>query len=146
MTDTARTLDGLDDRELAYVVARARCTSDTAACRLAGIGHSTFYRWGAERRADLNARALALQRDMSRRVLATFEVAAVQAAERIVALVQHPNPNVALKAAAEVLDRVLGKPTQRQEVAAPDNAPAVIRLVWENETLPEEAGDDDGAL
>lgn len=47
-----------------------------------------------------------------------LEAGSLAAAERLVALVQDPEPRIALAASVALLDRVIGKPAQAIEVAA----------------------------
>lgn len=47
-----------------------------------------------------------------------LEGGSLAAAERLVALVQDPDPRIALAASVALLDRVLGKPAQALEVTA----------------------------
>jgi hypothetical protein len=126
--EIARLFDGLEDREIDYVLARSQMVSDTVAAQTAGISKATFYRWPAERRAHLNELAQRLKRNTALRAVMRLSEAAERAAERIVELTENRNPNVALRAAQDVLDRTIGKPTQRQEVTGAGGSALTIRI------------------
>lgn len=131
MDDLQTILDQLNDRELDYVTERSRVTTETAALKAAGIGKTAFYEWPEERRAFLSDVALKLKRRAKVRAQLVLEEAAERAAERIVELIDSKNPNVALRAASDLLDRTAGKPTQRQEITGAQGGDIVIR--WSND-------------
>lgn len=116
MDDLTRQLNELSDSELAYVFERSKTNKDAPAFQAAGVSRSAFYAWGTERRAELNELAQGLKRNRYFAVDRVLTEAAETAARRIVDLIDDDNPRVQLDAAREVLDRVLGKPTQRAEV------------------------------
>lgn len=116
MDDLKAILDELEDAELDYVLERSRTTNDTQALHAAGIARSTFYRWPEERRAELLELAQQIKRQMRLRALMVLEAAVEEAARAKVEALHGKDARARQQAASEILDRVLGKPTQRQEV------------------------------
>jgi len=117
VTELRTELDRLDEKQLAYVIARSKCVSDAKAIEDSGIPRSTFYRvWDETTRARLNGLAQRFKRETAAQVLLVMQESAVTAAEAIVGLVKSRNENIKLKAAQDVLDRVGGKATQPLEL------------------------------
>jgi len=108
-------LDQLVDIELAYVEARTTALTDAEALRACGLASSTFYSWSKERRERLNGLAQQRKRDTVTQVLDILEKSATEAAQVKAKGLKSRKENIAQAAASDILDRVLGRPTQRQE-------------------------------
>ena len=130
MDEIRQLLSGLTDHELDYVLARSKSKNDAGAVRESGVAKSTFYSWPENRRAELGEIALRLKHSTVTRAMLILEKAAERAAGRIDELVDHRNPNVALRASQDVLDRTAGKPMQRQEVSGPGGGALNIVVKW----------------
>lgn len=113
MDDIGTILDGLDSRRQDYVWERSRLDKDSDAFRAAGIPRSAFYAW--EDREELNKLADKLRANRKIQAeLALLNSVAEAAAIKVDGL-KSKNQYVRQGAASEILDRILGKPTQRQE-------------------------------
>lgn len=118
MDDLRTILDNLEDKRLDYVIARARCHSDIDALRESGIGKSAFYQWPREERDHLNDIAQQVKRETATIALMKLTDAAVRAAEVKIAGLSSHNEHVKQDVATEILDRTIGKPTQKTDVTS----------------------------
>lgn len=128
MSDLRTELDQLEDMRLDYVLARSRVNSDARGYRNAGISKATFYTWPEEERKKLNDIAQRVKREVAVRVMMIFQEAAEQAAQTKTDGLKSRHENIKQNAATEILDRILGKPTQHQEV----NATGDIVIRWDD--------------
>lgn len=128
MDDFRAVLDQLEDAQLDYVFERSRARSDAEAIREAGVPRSTFYSWPKEERDQLNEHAQHLKR---RRKLAAelhLEEAAEQAAIVKVEGLESQKERIKQAAATEILDRTIGRPSQRHEVTGAGGGPVRVGL------------------
>lgn len=122
--DSLRTeIDTLEPLKAQWVYARAAARSDKAAYEAIGVSRSAFYKWAESERDALRALAQKLKADVQLRVMQLLEGAAEDAARVKVAGLHSRNEGVKQGAASEILDRVLGKATQRQEVTGAEGGP-----------------------
>lgn len=128
MSDLRTELDNLEERQLDYVIARSKCSSDSQALKDAGIARSTFYEWNESIRARLNELAQQFKRETALRVLMVMQENAELAADAIAGLVKSRNENVKLRASQDILDRVIGKATQSLEVSGKGGAGSAIEV------------------
>ena len=116
MSDILELLEDLDERELDYVVARAKVTQDSDGYKNAGISKSAFYKWDDEQRTRLNDLALRLKRESAVRAILVFEGYVEQSAKNIVKLADKGrSETVRLNANSMIIDRVAGKVSQKVE-------------------------------
>ena len=128
MDDFRTELKTLDERELSYVIARSKFNSDNKALKDCGISSSTFYGWDEDKREHLNSLALKFKQDTAIRALMKLQDHAEEAVDVITSLMtKSRNDNVKLKAAQDVADRTIGKPTQKTEVTG-DGGVIVINM------------------
>jgi len=123
-------LDQLEDTRLDYVMERSRVNSDADAYRNCGISKSTFYSWDAGEREKLNEIAQKLKRQSALRAMLILQEAAEEAALLKVAGLKSRKENVAQACSTEIMDRTMGKPTQRQEITGKNGGEVNIKLVW----------------
>lgn len=108
--------------QLRFVVARQNCNSDAEAAKTIGISKGTVSRWpdNVEKAVRLMLLdGVHVAQELLRRALND----AVQV--KIDGL-QSRHENIKQAAATEIIDRMMGKPTQRQEVTGKDGTPLVI--------------------
>lgn len=132
LDDLRTEMNRLDDRELAYVIARSKAVSDSKALKDAGIASSTFYGWEESRREKLNELAQKFKRETAMRVLMIMQDNAERAAKTVTNLMDSRNENIKLKASQEVLDRSVGKAAQPVEVSGKDGENLVVKLSWDD--------------
>jgi len=114
--DVLALLANLEDTKLDYVVARSKTTTDKAAYEEAGISRSAFYSWGAEERERLNGIAQQLKRENATKAVLKLQEAAEDAVDTIIKLMEKArSENVKFSAATDILDRTIGKPSQKVE-------------------------------
>ena len=125
MTDWNSVLSEFDDREIDYIFARSECVSDNAALEKAQLS----YGWFRKRDKDkLNDIARQLRIDTAFKASRILKEAAEEAARVLVGqLSLKRNENVKQRAATEVLDRSIGKPSQKVEQE--NSGETVIRIV-----------------
>lgn len=128
LNDLCTEMKNLDDRELAYVVARSKAFSDRKALNDSGIASSTFYGWDEARRDYLNEIAMRFKRETATRVLMAFQDNAEKAANTIVKLMDSRNEIIKLKSSQETLDRAIGKVSQSFEVSGKDGGVIVVEF------------------
>lgn len=132
LDDLRTEMNRLDDRELAYVIARSKAVSDSKALKDSGIASSTFYGWEESRREKLNELAQKFKRETAMRVLMIMQDNAERAAKTVTNLIDSRNENIKLKASQEVLDRSVGKAAQPVEVSGKDGENLVVKLSWDD--------------
>ena len=133
-------LEHLDERELDYVVERAKVNQDKDGYENAGISKSAFYKWDDEKRAHLNELALKLKRESAVRAMLVFQDYGEEAAQNIVKLAEKArSETVKLNANAMVIERVAGKVSQKVEQENSGESKLTIEFIndWRD------AGDED---
>jgi hypothetical protein len=127
MTDLQTEIDQLEDQRLDYVMARSKVNSDSAGYRDAGISKSWFYSWPVEEREKLNKLAQRVKRETAVMAMMKLANAVDRAAEIKIAGLESRNENIKQSASTEILDRVVGRPTQKTELTGKDGGP----LTWQ---------------
>ena len=112
MEDLRAELDHLEDKRLAYVMARSRVNSDAQGYSEAGIHKNTFYSWPAQEREKLNDIAQRFKRETATRALMVLQDAAEAAAKVKVDGLKSRDERVKQAAATEIIDRTIGKSEQ----------------------------------
>ena len=111
--DLRQELEKLDDNRLAYVLARSKTTSVKQACKDADISTSTFYSW--DDRDGLEVIANMMKVDRAVEVEMRLRDALPNAVQVVIDGLQERKYDTKFKAAVEILDRSIGKATQRVE-------------------------------
>lgn len=132
--DTLQTeLAKLSDHRLNYVMARSKVNSDAAAYRDAGIPKASFYKWEQAERDSLNDLAMRIKRETAFQAIMILQEAAEKAAQVKVDGLDARDPRIKQAAATEILDRIVGKPTQRQEVTGAEGGTITVELIGDDE-------------
>lgn len=118
MNDLRTVLDGLQDKQLAYVLSRAKSVSTAEALRNAGLGKNVYYKWPEEEREHLEEIAYRLQREQAVQALLVLQDATKQAAEVKVSGLKSRDERVKQNVATEILDRTIGKSTDKLDVTS----------------------------
>ena len=132
MEDLIKQLQELDPNELDYVMARSSCNSVKEACKQIGLSPSTLYGW--DNREELEDLATALRLDRHVEVELKLREALPDAVEVVIEGLKERRYNNKFKAAVEILDRTLGRPTQKIDQKTEVSGQVVV-VSW----------DDDGA-
>ena len=111
--DLRQELEKLDDNRLAYVLARSKTTSVKQACKDADISSSTFYSW--DDRDGLEEIANLMKVDRAVEVEMRLRDALPNAVQVVIDGLKERKYDTKFKAAVEILDRAIGKATQRVE-------------------------------
>ena len=129
MEDLINRLQQLTPNELDFVMARSSHNSVKDACKEAGLSQSTVYGW--DNREELEQMALALRLDRHIEVELRLRDALPEAVQTIIDGLKERKYDTKFKAAVEILDRTMGKPTQKQEVSGKIEGEMVINLSWD---------------
>jgi len=118
MDDLGTKLNKIEDsKKVAYVLERAEVHSATQACKNADITRNVYYGWTEEEREYLNGLALQLKLEVALKAKLVLRAATKEAAEvKVSGLTYKKDERIKQSAATEILDRMLGKPMQRQEL------------------------------
>jgi len=111
MDDLILKLQQLEPKELDYVMARSSSNSIASACREIELSTSTFHSW--ENKEELEQLAAALRLDRHVEVELKLRKALPDAVQVVIDGIKERRFSDKFKAAVEVLDRTLGKPTQK---------------------------------
>lgn len=109
-TDSLR---GLSDSERRYILARVDTRSNAQALRDCGLSQSWLTKTGVDR---LNAIADKLKNDISGRALILLEGALPEAVMVLIDGLNSDDERIKQSAAKDILDRVMGRATQKTEV------------------------------
>ena len=114
MNELSAKIDKIEDsRKLSYVLERAEVNSATEACKNAGISRPLYYKWPKDEREYLDGLALELKRETGLMAKLILSGAIKEAAEvKVAGLKYKKDERIKQSAATEILDRMLGKPTQ----------------------------------
>lgn len=134
MDDLIAKLQGLKPEELDYVMARSSHNSIASACKAANLSQSTFYRW--ENRDELDELAYALRLDRHVEVELKLRDALPDAVQTIINGLKERKYDTQFKAAVEILDRTLGRPTQKIDQKTEQSGKLTIEYIndWRDTT------------
>ena len=142
LTDLSTKIDKLEDESyISYVFARSEVDTNEEACKKSGVSHAKFYGWDVETRERLNSLALELKKATAFKAKLILSEATESAATVKVGGLTHRDERIKQSAATEILDRMLGKPTQKTELTGAKGQPISIIEIVKNEdegTLPTE--------
>ena len=131
MDDLIVKLQQLEPRELDYVMARSSSNSIAAACREADISTSTFHNW--DNKDDLEDIAKALRLDRHAEVELKLRRSLPDAVEVIIEGLKERKYDTKFKSAVEILDRTMGKPTQRIDQKTEHSGSVDIVVEWDDD-------------
>jgi len=118
----------LDHNQRRFAVAMLDSKSKKEAAEAIDLKPNTVYGWNGE----VDAVVAMMQEQQREAVLEILENEAVKAAMVKVAGLDSLDEIRRQDAATEILDRVLGKPTQRNEVTGKDGEPLTVKFIDSN--------------
>lgn len=127
MDDLIAKLQDLKPEELDYVMAKSSNNSVAAACKEANLSQSTVYRW--DNRDDLDALAAALRLDRHIEVELRLRQALPDAVEVVIDGLKERRYSEKFRAAIEILDRTMGKPTVNIDQNTNQSGEVTIRII-----------------
>ena len=107
--------DSLSSKERDVLICMLTSMNDAEAIRKSPIRKTRYY----ELKKKLFPIKEQLAMEVGRKALETIRGSSLEAARTLTQLLNNPNPNVRVKAAEQILDRVLGT-SQRQETVRPN--------------------------
>jgi len=137
MDDLIQKLQQLEPKELDYVMARSSSNSIAAACRDADLSTSTFHNW--DNKDELEALALALRLDRHAEVELRLRKSLPEAVEVIIRGLKERKYDTRFKAAVEILDRTMGKATQKVDAKTDGAVEIVVRYADDKRDDPDSA-------
>ena len=140
MTDINTIFDGLDSREIDYVQARANAKSNAEALRMCGFSRGWL---AAHDKDDLNERAMAFKTDNVLKAQIILDQAVELAAKIKVEGLQSRNEYVKQGASSEIMDRRMGKATQKIEQTTEHDGKIEFR--WVDDYIDDRYTDEEAA-
>lgn len=125
MKRTDSVFSGLNERQVEYVTARSQSESNAKALKLCGFSEGWLYKQDVEM---LNERASMFRKDIAGQAMQKLTEALVAAVEVKTKGLSSRDERVRQSVATEIIERILGKPTQRQDITSGDEK-ITIRLV-----------------
>lgn len=110
--------------QVKWVYARLTAKTDKEAAKEAGVHPTTVSRW--DTKDELDRAVFLLLQEPRQAALDILEASVIEAAK---IKVEGLRKGLKQAAASEILDRVLGRPTQRQEVTGKEGSQLVIRVL-----------------
>ena len=104
-------LEKVNGNKLAYVLARSKTTSNKKACKEADISTSTFYSWNDHEHLENLANRMKVDRAVE--VEMRLRDSLPDAVKVVIDGLTERRYSTQFKAAVEILDRTMGKSTQR---------------------------------
>ena len=131
--DLKQELQKLEDNKLAYVLARSKTTSTKQACKDADISTSTFYAWDDRDRLEKLANLMKV--DRAYEVEMRLRDALPDAVQTVIDGLQERRYDTKFKAAVEILDRALGKPTQKIDQHTEHSGTVELIVDWDEDGI-----------
>lgn len=134
MEDLRTVLDGLQDKQLAYVISRAKSVSTAEALRNAGLGKNVYYKWPEEEREQLEEISFRLQREQAVQALLILQDATKKAAEVKVEGLKSRDEKIKQNVATEILDRTVGKASDKIDITS--GGEPIVKVEYVNNPYP----------
>ena len=121
-----------NDLEKAYVIARSQVKTDKAGFDNAGFSKGTFYSWPEERRSYLNSLARRLNTEVAIHIMMRLQEMGIKAVEVKGTGLDSRNEQIRQRVSTEVLEWLIGKPTQKIDQKT-EHSGTVVVVNWEEE-------------
>ena len=128
--DFKQELEQLEDSQLAYVLARSKTTSNKKACKDADTSTGTFYSW--DNRDKLNELANLMKVDRAIEVEMRLRESLPDAVQVVIDGLAERQYSTQFKAAVEILDRTLGKSTQKIDQRTEHSGQVELVVDWDD--------------
>jgi len=119
----------LSAKEVEYVMERSRTRSDRAAYLAVGLPKGTFFKWSQERRDYLNDVAARIRSEVAVRAILVLQDSAEEAARIKADGLKSRNEHIRQTAASDILDRTIGKATQRIETEVSGEQTVKVKII-----------------
>jgi len=139
LLDANRILAEATPEQVKWVTKRLALNTDKAAARAVGVHPTTVSRW--DNKAELDRAIHLLLAEPREAALAILRASVIEAAHIKTDGLQKMGKQVV---ATEILDRVLGRPTQRQELSGPNDGPIEHRITGGGVRIFEYGSETDG--
>jgi ACT domain-containing protein len=133
MDDLIKKLQELKPEELDYVMARSSTNSIASACKEANLSQSTVYRW--DNRDQLDELAAALRLDRHIEVELKLRDALPDAVQVVIEGLKERRYDTKFKAAVEILDRTMGKATQKIDQRTEHSGKVEVVIDWDDDGI-----------
>ena len=101
-----------DDLKRAYVLERSKVNTDKDGYTNAGFSRGTFYNWSPDERDYLNGLAQRIRTEVALQIMMRLQEAGLDAVEVKIGGLKVRNENIKQKASTEILEWLIGKPSQ----------------------------------
>lgn len=135
LREQLETLKRLNRNRFDYVLARSSCQDVSEALEEIGMSRAWYYKFSSEEREELER--LAEELHIERKIQAELILGqAVNKAAQVKADgLDSKDSRIKQASATEILDRVLGKPTQRTELTGKDGGPVEVKNLSDEEKI-----------
>lgn len=101
-----------DDLQRAYVLERSKVNTDKDGYTNAGFSRGTFYKWDSEIRDYLNNLAQRIKTEVALQIMLRLQEAGMEAVDVKIGGLKARNENIKQKSSTEILEWLIGKPSQ----------------------------------
>ena len=124
-----------NDLERAYVIERSQVQTDKDGYTKAGMSKTAFYNWPTERRDYLNALARRLNTEVAIQCIMELQDVGREAAQVKAEGLRSRNEQIKQRAATEILEWIIGKPTQKIDQTTTGDHKVVFEVVRDRDPL-----------
>lgn len=101
-----------DDLKRAYVLERSKVNTDKDGYTNAGFSRGTFYKWDSDDRDYLNSLAQRIKTEVALQIMMRLQEVGMEAVDVKIEGLRVRNDNIKQKASTEILEWLIGKPSQ----------------------------------
>lgn len=118
-----------DDLKRVYVLERSKVNTDKAGYTNAGFSRGTFYNWSSEERQYLNNLAGRIRTEVALQIMMRLQEAGLDAVEVKISGLGARNENIKQRTSTEILEWLIGKPTQKVDQNTSQSGEVTIRII-----------------
>lgn len=119
--------EGFTIEQWRFIAARLGTSTDKAAAEQIGVHYTYPSKW--ENKQQINEAIELLARDSALGAVDAIKQQSIRAVMTIAKLLDSPDEAIRLRAAQDLLDRAIGKATQRSEISGKDGGAVPIRFI-----------------
>ena len=124
-----------NDLERAYVIERSQVQTDKAGYINAGMSKTAFYNWSTERRDYLNGLARRLNTEVAIQCIMELQDVGREAAQVKAKGLKSRNEQIKQRTATEILEWIIGKPTQNVNQKTEHSGKVEIVVDWDDDGI-----------
>lgn len=130
LSDLRAEIERIDDGlKRAYVLERSKVNTDKDGYTNAGFSRGTFYNWSSEDRDYLNNLAGRIRTEVALQIMMRLQEAGMDAVEVKIKGLDARSDNIKQKSSTEILEWLIGKPTQKVDQNSNQSGEVTIRII-----------------